>query len=71
MPNLEGQVEGGQWKENGNGVGGRGREPPLQHHQDSELLKCRAHWVAEVLGVVVQREAEGRAGQGSGWKALF
>lgn len=43
----------------------------MQHHQDSELLKCRAHWVAEVLGVVVQREAEGRAGQGSGWKALF
>lgn len=30
--NLEGQVEGGQWEENGDGVGlGGGERPPLQH----------------------------------------
>lgn len=52
---------------------GVGRGLLCSIHQDPELLKGRAPWGAEVLGVVVQKEAGGRggAGQGSGWKMLF
>lgn len=55
------------------GMGLGGRSLLCSIHQDPELLKGRAHWEAEVLGMVVQKEAggRGRARQGSGWKMLF